>query len=164
MNKAKIQILGLIFGLAITATSLVYGQTDTNDESKLEKDHNLHEPTSTVALPYLAYVQIQIRDAGSALVGTIDTDVILYRTTHVTDELLNSYPVLAIVKKDGIKYEKREITAKIISKEDTALPRTDLFSSKRDGIIVFSALHHAFVLDQGYTYTIKWTIYKPIFE
>ncbi len=90
------------------------------------------------------------------------SNFITYRDSPSTDELLDGFSPVAIVERNGIKYEKIVIRIEITAKEDTFIPRTDLYSIPEEREVGFTAQHHAFVVDKDYTYFIKWTIYRPI--
>jgi len=154
-------VIVFIFIIISTVTALlvipeIYAQDSQNNKDISFK--NFFETDSS----YLGYVQIQIRNSEGMLVGIVESDTILYRVHPWIDETLNLFPVVAIVERNGIQYEKIEIKNSIITKEDTSYPRTEIYAPKDRRIALFSANHHSFVVDEGYTYHIKWTIFRQI--
>jgi len=112
--------------------------------------------------PYASFLEIQIRNQDGVLAGIVVSNFITYRDSPSTDELLDRFLTGVIVKGNGIKYEEIVIRDEITAKEDTFIPRTDLYSIPEEKKVGFSARHHGFVVDKDYTYFIKWTIYRPI--
>jgi len=154
-------VIILIFVIISTVTSLlVMPETYAQDSQKSNVPGfaNVYETDSS----HLAYVQIQVRNSDGILVGIIESDTILYKVHPWTERRLNEFPVVAIVERDGIQYEKIIIKATIKTTEDTAYPRIEIYSPAPDRVALFSANHHAFVVDVGYTYHIKWTIFREI--
>ena len=149
MKNSKIRIFVIIFiisGIALSFPSL-YAQ-NTKD---------VGQPP-----PYVAFVELQIRNQDGVLTGVVVSDTIIYSESPSTDELLDKFSPVAIVENNGIRFEKIIITNEVTANEDTLYPKTNLYSIPKEKKIAFSSLHHAYVVDKDYTYFIKWTIYRPI--
>jgi len=160
MNILKIKICIMIFISIIVMTPEVYGEENTEYTFIESKKHSFFGSYWPVeGSKYLAQIQVQVYNPDGKLVGVIASDTILYSPHELTDKLLNSFPAIEVVVKDGISYEKREIKATVSPDNEKVFPITNLFSSKtKDRIVVFQAMHHAYVVDKGDTYKIKWTI------
>jgi len=108
---------------------------------------------------YSAHLLLQLRNSEGTLIAVLEPHKFRYRPSAITDEFLESYPVLEKFEKDGKEFETRKIVISFNPETDYFIGTTLIGPEKfRYSIVVFSTLHHALVVEKGDTVEAVWTI------
>jgi len=108
---------------------------------------------------YSAHLLIQLRNSDGTLIAVLESNNIGYRPHAITDEFLETYPVIEKFEKDGKEFETREIVISFNPETDYFIG-TNQIGPEKFGYphTVFLTLHHALAVEKGDTVEAMWTI------
>ena len=120
-------------------------------------------PTPIENTKYVAIVQSEIRNSNGILAGIGESDIISVLPHSITDDFLDSFPVVEKIVRDGVTYEKIIVIDNFYSEDDRFKGQAVLISEISDEeIILFSALTHGYTVEMGDQITHTWTILRQI--
>ena len=119
-------------------------------------------PTPIKNTKYLALVQSQVRNSQGVLISTGETDRVFVVPHSITDEYLDSFPVVAKVVTNGKTYEKFSILFIAEVMEDRFTGQTFLISETDESVVLFSALTPGYTIEKGDKVEHIWTIFRLI--
>ena len=112
---------------------------------------------------YYAYVQIQLLNSADELIAYIESDAIFYLPHQLTDEFVESFPVMKTVERNGKVFEFREIILTNQVDKDTGFAITEIsLTISGVSISVFKAFTHDYIVSSDDTVITSWKIMKSV--
>lgn len=112
---------------------------------------------------YVAWVQVEIRNSDGVLVGFFENDVITFLSLSMTDEFLDTHPILNQVSSDGKTFEVRKIIKTILMERDYFFGGAILQSTDtKPFFTLFFSSHNGFTVTKNDIVNVTWTILREI--
>jgi len=114
---------------------------------------------------YELHIQVQARTQNDELISVVESTENRYLPFNLTDEVLEQYPVIRIVEKNGKDYEVRQIIHKTISsgmKYYGIMELNTMCKTIPGCIHIFSGKIPSIVTDNGEYHVSQWTIHRLV--